>query len=105
MVFLSGGNQHDAWARFSGKHHSLLARTGLPLAVTNSEPKFRDLLEHGATTAGRVEASLAELSPAQWDALEEFAVVFFREFESYAPLDLFPAFRQELTRRGSPFRF
>jgi hypothetical protein len=38
-------------------------------------------------------------------ALERFAAVFFHELESYAPLELFPAFRREVERRDTGFRF
>jgi hypothetical protein len=55
--------------------------------------------------AGReVAVSLAQLPAEQWAALEQFATVFFREYESYAPFDLFPAFRREVDRRVTGFR-
>ncbi len=103
MVFLRGGNRHDVWTRFCAEHQSLLAEIGLPVAVTRSEHKFRDLMESGTAKVGQAEVSLTDLGQEQWNALEKFTTVFFREFESYAPLDLFPAFRRELQRRQSSF--
>jgi hypothetical protein len=104
MAFLRGGNRHDSWLQFCDMHHPLLAGIGLPDAIIKGEDLFRDLLRDGASAGRGVSASLADLSPEQWAALERFAAVFFRECESYAPLDLFPAFRREAERRGTGFR-
>ena len=98
-----GSNQHDRWLRFCGILEESLTATGVPRAITNAEHRFRDLLRDG-TAAGRgVSASLVDLSHQQWSALEQFVEVFFTEFESYAPLELFPAFRREAERRGYPW--
>ena len=104
MGFLRGGNRHDSWLRFCGLHRDLLAGTGLPEAITHSEDRFRELLRDGSASGRGVVAELAALNADQWAALERFAAVFFRECESYAPLDLFPAFRREAERRGTGFR-
>jgi len=104
MTFLRGSNRHDSWLRFCEMHQSLITGIGLPEAIIRGEDRFRDLLRDGATAGRGVEASLADLSPEQWEALERFTSVFFRECESYAPLDLFPAFRREVERRGTGFR-
>jgi hypothetical protein len=98
-----GSNRHDGWLRFCDMHEESLIATDLPKAITHGEHRFRDLLRDG-TAAGRgVSASLAALSDTQWSALERFVEVFFSEFESYAPLELFPAFRREADRRGCPW--
>jgi hypothetical protein len=97
-------NRHDTWQRFCDLQQELLAETGLPIAITYAEHRFRDLLRQGRVETRGATASLAELAGTQWEALERFAAVFFREFESYAPLDLFPAFHEEVERRGSKFR-
>jgi hypothetical protein len=96
-------NRHDTWKLFCEKYRELLARTGLPTSVTHSERRFRDLLEAGQVVVSEARISLAELAPERWAALYQFAAVFFREFESYAPEDLFPAFRDEVLRRGDEF--
>jgi hypothetical protein len=101
--FGMGRNRHDGWLRFCGLYAEPLTAAGLPKAIAYNEHRFRDLLREG-TAAGRgVAASLSGLSNAQWSALEPFVAVFFSEFESYAPLDLFPAFRREAERRGRPW--
>lgn len=100
MVFLAQGNQHDRWLRFCEEHRGLLVETALPAAVTFAEHCFRDLLRDGAARAGRIDVSLASLSTVQWQALVRFTEVFFCEWESFAPLDLFPAFRRETDRRA-----
>src|SRR5438067_478828 len=100
MVFRRGGNRHDSWLWFCALHRELLAGTGVPGAITHREHRFRDLLRDGAATAGGAEAALSGLTARQWEALEQFAAAFFRERESYAPLELFPAFRREAQRRG-----
>lgn len=97
-------NRHDIWLRFCEKHRESLAGTGLPTALTRSEHRFRELLGLGIAGIGDVTNSLGEMSPAQWSALRQFTVHFFNEFESYAPLDLFPAFRREAERRESEDR-
>jgi hypothetical protein len=104
MAFPRAGNRHDSWLRFCGLHPQLLADTGLPEAITHGEDRFRDLLRDGAASGRGVGASLGDLSTEQWAALERFAAVFFHECESYAPLELFPAFRREIERRGTGFR-
>ncbi len=96
-------NRHDTWAEFCGEHRELLAATGLPAGVTHSEHRFRELLERGVAAVGPARATLDALAPAQWAAFHRFATLFFREFESYAPEDLFPAFRSETLRRGTTF--
>jgi hypothetical protein len=93
-------NRHDTWQHFCDDHRELLTATGLPAKVARAEQRFRDLLREGRAEDCGVTAALAELTGAQWAALAQFAEVFFREFESYAPLDLFPAFRREAERRG-----
>ena len=99
MVFLRGANQHDSWLRFCEKHRAILTQTGLPPSIIHAEHRFRDLLREGMARTDKEEASLSRLEPVQWSALEQFASIFFNEFESYAPLDLFPAFRREAARR------
>jgi hypothetical protein len=96
-------NRHDAWMQFSEKYRDLLAGTGLPATVIRSEQLFRELLEMGHVTVSGTQFSLEELITTSWSALYQFAAVFFREFESYAPEDLFPAFRCEALRRGDKF--
>lgn len=96
-------NQHDTWRLFCEEHRETLSRTELPMSVTHSEHRFRDLLERGHVVASDAQASLGNLSPTAWIALYQFATVFFRGFESYAPEDLFPAFRCEVQRRGEEF--
>ena len=98
-----GANRHDCWLRFCGMHEQSLAATGIPTAITHGEHRFRDLLRDGAAAGCRVLASLTDLSEPQWSAFEKFVEVFFTEFESYAPLELFPAFRLEAERRGAPW--
>jgi hypothetical protein len=96
-------NRHDTWQRFCTRHAAWLADTGIPESVTRNEHRFRDLLCEGTTSRGDVTVLLTALSDVQWSALEGFATVFFREFESYAPLDLFLAFRREIERRRTEF--
>jgi hypothetical protein len=96
-------NRHDTWKLFCDNHQELLAGSGLPASVTHSEQRFRDLLEAGQAVVGQARFSLGELTPAGWSALYQFAATFFREFESYAPEDLFAAFRREAQRRGDTF--
>ena len=98
-----GRNRHDTWKLFCEMHRELLAGTGLPTTVTHSEHRLRELLEVGQVVVSQARLSLEELTPNGWLALYQFAVVFFREFESYAPEDLFPAFRCEAERRGDKF--
>jgi hypothetical protein len=93
-------NRHDTWKLFCDAQREILARTGLPTSLTHSEQRFRDLLEAGEVDFRNARISLADLTPSQWNALYQFAAVFFREFESFAPEDLFPAFRRETQRRG-----
>jgi len=77
-----------------------LAETGLPAKVIHSEQRFRDLLREGRASSHDIEVALTDLSAVQWTALSRFADEFFHEFESYAPLDRFPAFRRERERRA-----
>jgi hypothetical protein len=96
-------NRHDTWVLFCEARRDMLARTGLSTAVTHTEHRFRDLLEQGRVTSREGEASLGQLSEEQWSAFYQFVAVFFREFESFAPEDLFPAFRREVEARGDKF--
>ncbi len=100
MGFGRLGNRYDSWLRFYGLHRDVLTGAGLPDVVTLSEDRLRDLLRDGSASGRGFAVSLAELSTEQWVALAQFVVVFFRECESFAPLDLFPAFRRETERRG-----
>jgi hypothetical protein len=100
MAFGRLANRHDLWLAFCDHNRALLAEVGLPEAIARSESLFRDLLRGGAATGRGARAALRELSPVQWAALARFATVFFREFESYAPLDLVPAYRLEAERRS-----
>jgi hypothetical protein len=86
MAFGRLGNRHDSWLRFCSLYLDLLASTGLPEAITHSEDRFRDLLRDGLAAGRGVAVSLAQLPAEQWAGLEQFATVFFRECESYAPL-------------------
>jgi hypothetical protein len=79
----------------------VLAATGLPETITHAEHKLRDLLRDGHAEAGTSACALSDLNTKQWTAFESFVETFFRQFESYAPLDLFPEFRREVGRRGS----
>ena len=96
-------NRHDDWERFCEKHRDLLTETGLPASVVLSEQRFRDLLSEGRILAPDGYDSLEAMASPEWGALYRFASVFFRECESYAPEDLFPAFRTEVQRRGHTF--
>jgi hypothetical protein len=96
-------NEFDIWRDFCALHAALLAETGLPEAIRLNEHRFRDLLREGSAKSADGPLLLASLTNSRWSALEQFARAFFHEFESYAPLDLFPAFRRELERRGSGF--
>ena len=88
---------------FCEGHRELLAGAGLPAAVTHSEGRFRDLLEAGQVAVAGEQFALGLLTPAGWSALYRFAAVFFREFGSCAPGDLFAAFRREALCRGGEF--
>ena|SRR6516164_10305508 len=101
MGFLRDSNRHDSWLRFSALHAELLSASHLPVALTHSEDRFRDLLRDGAAGGRGWSVALVNLSADQWAALERFAAVFFRECESLAPFELFPAFRREKERRAS----
>ena len=71
----------------------------------HSEDRLRGLLGEGSvSTEGMQRASLDHLDNQQWAALEEFCRAFFREFESYDPLEQFLPFKHEMWRRGSGFR-
>lgn len=96
-------NRYDTWKRFCEIQREILAQTGLPNAVIHSEQRFRDLIEAGRVVVKEARISLGDLTPPQWAALYQFAEVFFQEFESYAPEDLFPAFRREAEKRGDKF--
>jgi hypothetical protein len=95
-----GSNRHDGWLRFCGTHEELLAATGIPAAITHGEYRFRDLIRDGKAVGCGTSASLSALSQPQWLAFEKFVEVFFAEFESCAPLELFPSFRREAEHRG-----
>ena len=96
-------NRHDTWKLFCEMQREILRRTGLPTSLTHSVQRFRDLLEMGEVAVSEARISLADLTPPQWAALYQFAAVFFRVFESFAPEDLFPAFRRETELRGDKF--
>src|SRR5438445_5246613 len=104
MAFLRHSNRHDSGLRVCDLHRLLLTATGLPESIALREHRFRDLLRDGAAAAGRMEVTLAALAADQWAALERFAAVFFRECESCAPLELFPAFRREAEHRSGGIR-
>jgi hypothetical protein len=97
-------NRHDTWQEFCKEHREVLTATGLPAEITHAEHKLRDLLRDGCAEVGASAYALSDLDMEQWTAFERFVGVFFREFESYAPLDLFPEFRREVERRCSGFR-
>lgn len=99
MAFGRSGNRHDVWLRFCDRHRAVLGAAGLPDAVVRGEDRFRELLRDGSTSVAGLSASLVGLTPVQWSALVRFTEIFFPEFASYAPMDLFPAFRRELERR------
>ncbi len=96
-------NRHDIWSVFCETYNEVPALTGLPVTVTHSEQRFRDLMEAGEVVVKEARISLGDLTPPQWAALYQFAAVFFREFESFAPENLFPAFRREAEQRGDKF--
>ena len=102
MAFRQSSNRTDGWVRFCACYPDLIADISFP-AILWVEHRFRDLLRDGYARAGGEEVVLAELSDPDWGALERFVAVFFRECESYAPLELFPAFRREVERRVSGF--
>src|SRR4051812_24921293 len=99
MAFGRLGNRHDTWLAFCAQYQTQLAEVGLSVVFVKNEERFRDILREGSASALGVTLALAELSAEQWDGLARFATAFFREFESFMPLDLFPAFRQEVERR------
>jgi hypothetical protein len=94
-------NRHDTWERFCEKYKDSIEKTGLPTEIVRAEHRFRDLLRDGIVEIRGHNTSLDTLDANQWLSLQEFAGVFFHEFESYAPLDEFPAFRKEAERRRS----
>ena len=96
-------NRYDTWKAFCEMYREVLAQTGLPTSVICSEQRFRDLLEAGQVFSSNAQISLKELTPTAWSALHQFSSVFFREFESFMPEKLFPAFDQEVQRRGDKF--
>src|SRR4051812_10617210 len=96
-------NRHDTWQLFCDDYRDVLAETGMPANVVQSEHRFRDLMESGQVDVHGTPMLLQELPAQGWAALYAFAAVFFHEFESYAPEDLFPAFRREVERRGDEF--
>lgn len=99
MAFGRLGNRHDTWLAFCTRYGPLLADAGLPEAIVLREERFRDLLRDGSASGRGVAVSLAELPAERWAGLARFVAVFFRECESFAPLDLFPAYRHEAERR------
>jgi len=96
-------NRHDTWLNFCEKYSVLLTETGLSRTVTHSEYRFRELLETARVEVSCSQDSLAAINQSEWTALYKFVAVFFREFESFVPEDLFPAFRDEVQRRGNRF--
>ena len=99
MAFGRLGNRHDTWLAFCTQYRPLLAEAGLPDANALREERFRDLLRNGSASGRGVTVTLAELPAERWAGLARFVAVFFRECESFAPLDLFPAYRREVERR------
>jgi hypothetical protein len=99
MTYLRNGNRHGQWASFCNDNQTILSVTGLPTAISHGEERFRDLLRDGSARGCGVTATFADLDIEQWSALEQFVARFFQEFESYAPLELFPAYRKEGERR------
>jgi hypothetical protein len=96
-------NRHDSWLGFCGRHRHLLAVAQLPCGVVRHEGRFRDLLEYGAASAGDAAVTLCGLSAERWAGLTGLVAAFFRDVETFAPLDRFPAFRREVERRrGTP---
>jgi hypothetical protein len=93
-------NRHYGWLRFVAQYEQPFTEAGLPLGLIQSEHRLRDLLRDGATKIGGEELLLKGLTEAQWVALKDFAQIFFQEFESCMPLDLFPAFRSETECRN-----
>ena len=94
-----GRNKHDSWLQFCEMHRAVLSATTLPRSVTDAEHRFRDLLREGTVRVAAQEFALGSLGDTEWVALSQFAANFFHEFESYAPLELFPAFAVEAKRR------
>lgn len=99
MAFRQLRNRHKCWLAFCDQHRPLLANAGLPDAIARSENRFRDLLRDGAAFGQGVGLSLAELPTERWVGLTQFVAVYFQECESFAPLELFPAYRREAERR------
>ena len=100
MAFGWQGNRHDSWLRFCDRHRECLVGAGLPDWLARSEERFRDLLRDGSASDRHSTVSLAELTADCWPSFAGFVSVFFRECESFAPLDLFPAYRREAERRS-----
>jgi hypothetical protein len=100
MSFWGLPNAHDSWGRFCDQFATELRAAGLPEWALLREHCFRDLLRDGVAKSMAGEVRLDALPPDQWAALFKFVMVFFRECESYAPEDLFPAFVREVKRRS-----
>jgi hypothetical protein len=94
-------NRHDIWLRFYEGHKETLGKTGLPTEITRAEHRFRDLLGDGSVEIRGQKTTLEDLDANQWLAFQKFVDVFFLEFESCMPMDLFPAFRRKSERRRS----
>jgi hypothetical protein len=104
MGFRKKHNASDRWIAFLQEHADMLVQTGLPPMALRSLGGFRNLFRDGIIRFGDNETRLENLSQTQWICLESFAKVYFDEFDSFVPLDLYPAFREELNKRGSKFR-
>jgi hypothetical protein len=96
---------HDQWIRFRDQHSVDLSETKLSPIAFRSETRFRNLLDEGLVTSAAGEtAELQNMGVAAWAALERFALYYFREFESYEPLEQFRELKNEVARRGTGFR-
>jgi hypothetical protein len=102
MAFGRIRNRHDTWQSFCEKHRETLESTGLPKSVTHNEQRFRMLIEEGEVLSQGVRYALRDVGNDQWTKLAQFAERFLDVFESYAPLECFPAFREERRRRQTP---
>jgi len=102
MSFRKNRNRHDEWVMFCAEHRKTLEASQVPDFVFRAEAHFRELLEHGQTVDARGGSvvELDKLSHSQWHNVSAFVRVFFREFESYAPFELFPPFRREVEKRS-----
>jgi hypothetical protein len=103
MGFRNTRDAHRCWLSFRDKHARLVSETGLPAITFQSETRFRNLLGDGyIRSVSGEDAMLDPLNDSQWSALERFADLYFRDFEScYA--GQFLSFSKEVKRRGSGF--